>query len=82
MKKTGTKENMGQRPLSRYFRLSEEQRMVRKCRQKDNYARNRDVIWKRNYERALEAGKIRCPKAATLEKNTLEFVQPVSAEIK
>ena len=72
------------RPLSRYFKLTEAERVTQKCRQKENYARNRDAIRKRNYQRALDAGKIRCPKPATLAKYDLlhEFVQPASAEIK
>ena len=68
------------RPLSRHFKLSEEQRAVRKCRQKENYTRNIDAIRKRNYRSALDAGKIRCPKPATLAKYELEFVQPMSGE--
>ena len=75
MTNTAFKENMDSRPLSRYFKLSAEQRMVRKCRQKENYTRNRDTIRKRNYQRALEADKIRCPKAATLEKYDPDFVE-------
>ena len=59
------------RPLSRYFRLSEDERMVRRRKQKENYTRNIDAIRKRNYRSALEAGKIRCPKPATLAKYDL-----------
>ena len=55
-------------PVPRYFRLSEEKRLEFKSRQKARYWQNADSIRKRCYQRVLDAGKIKCPKQATLEK--------------
>ena len=61
-------EDPGYAPVSRYFRLSEEKRIELKRRQKARYWQNADLIRRRCYQRVLVAGKIKCPKQATLEK--------------
>ena len=71
-------EEFTQGPVSRYFRLPEDKRLEFKRRQKARYWQNVDSIRKRCYQRVLDAGKIKCPKQATLEKYDLfseRFVQ-------
>ena len=57
---------------SRYFRLSEDKRLEFKRRQKARYWQNAESIRKRCYQRVLDAGKIKCPKQATLKKYDLQ----------
>ena len=64
-------EDPGYAPVSRYFWLSEEKRIELKRRQKARYWQNADLIRRRCYQRVLVAGKIKCPKQATLEKYDL-----------
>ena len=64
-------EDFNKAPVSRYFRLPEEKRAELKQRQKARYWQNADLIRRRCYQRVLVAGKIKCPKQATLEKYDL-----------
>lgn len=64
-------EDFNEAPVSRYFRLPEDKRLEFKRRQKARYWQNADSIRKRCYQRVLDAGKIKCPKQATLEKYDL-----------
>ena len=64
-------EDPGHAPVSGYFRLPEEKRLEFKRRQKARYWQNADLIRRRCYQRVLVAGKIKCPKQATLEKYDL-----------
>ena len=65
-------EDPGHAPISRYFRPPEEKRLEFKRRQKARYWQNAESIRKRCYQRVLDAGKIKCPKQATLEKCDLQ----------
>ena len=51
----------------RSLMLSEEKRVARQ-RAKERYAENREQQILRVYRRLLDAGKIRCPRATTIEK--------------